>query len=67
MWYTHSIQNMGLLDHPLAGMREFYSDDSFIRTHLYPVDISGFKQVFRITESPSSLDVEIGSHTFCPD
>ena len=23
--------------------------------------------IFRITESPISQDVEIGSHTFCPD
>ena len=25
------------------------------------------KQVFLITESPISLNLEIGSHTFCPD
>ena len=25
------------------------------------------KQVFRITESPISPDMQIGSHTFCPD
>ena len=25
------------------------------------------QRVFRIIESPISLDMEIGSHTFCPD
>ena len=43
-----------------------HSDDSFIRVHLFPVDISGLTS-FRITGWPISPDVEIGSHTFCPD
>ena len=43
-----------------------YRDDSLIRTRLFPVDISGLT-VFQITESPSSEETEIGSHTFCPD
>ena len=36
-----------------------YCDDLFIRTRLFPVDISWLTSI--------SPDLEIGSHTFCPD
>ena len=49
-------------------MTIIYSDDSFTRTRLFPVDISGLTNFpRRITESPISPDMEIGSHTFCPN
>ena len=43
-----------------------YSDDSFIRTRLFPIDITGLTS-FPDYWMPISLDVEISSLTFCPD
>ena len=40
-----------------------YSDNSFIRTRLFLVNISGLTS---FPDSPISLDVAIGPHTFCP-
>ena len=43
-----------------------YSDDSLIRTRLFPADISGLKS-FPDYWIAHKSETEIGSLTFCPD